>query len=359
MKENEVIAYKGKYRKFIITYFLISIILLIICAGLIIYVDPFYHYHEPLGKMQLIQEKEAYQNVGIARNCEYDAILTGSSMTENFKTSQLNELFGCNTVKLSFSGGRVPNYVTLFDQAFKNKKVKIKKIFYGCDIPAYIDDPTAEIPNRIPEYLYDENIFTDVKYIFNKTALFEYAYCFFKYEIKNIETPSSDEVYSWYKLCDFSKSGALRQYERPEIEEKKDNNLYDENIKQNCEKIRKYIKENPETEFNIFFPPYSILFYDTHNREGNLEAVINGQEMLAEFLIQFPNVKLSAFSTEKDIICNLDNYKDYTHYSEKINEYIAEEMKKESKILDKENYKEYFSNAREFFMNYNYDEIFY
>lgn len=64
-------------------------------------------------------------------------------------------------------------------------------------------------------------------------------------------------------------------------------------------------------------------------------------------------------STEKDIICNLDNYKDYSHYSEKINEYIAEKMKRESKLLNKDNYKEYFSNAREFFMNYNYDEIFY
>lgn len=359
MKEKEVVAYKGNYRKFIIIYFFISIILLAICAGFIIYIDPFYHYHAPLGKMQLIQEKEAYQNVGIARNCKYDAILTGSSMTENFKISQLNELFDCDTVKLSFSGGRIPNYITLFDQALKNKNIKIKKIFYGCDLPAYIDDPTAEIPNKIPEYLYDDNMLTDVKYIFNKTALFEYAYSFFKYDIKNIEVQNPDEVYSWYNLCDFSKAGALSQYERPKNEEKKDSNLYAENVKQNCEKIGKYIKENQEIEFNIFFPPYSILFYDMHNREGDLEAIINGQEMLAEYLIQFPNVKLSAFSTEKDIICNLDNYKDYSHYLEKINEYIAEKMKRESKLLNKDNYKEYFSNAREFFMNYNYDEIFY
>ena len=82
-------------------------------------------------------------------------------------------------------------------------------------------------------------------------------------------------------------------------------------------------------------------------------------QWLKTLKIQFPNVKLSAFSTEEEIICNLNNYKDYTHYSEKINVYIAEEMKKESKLLNKENYKEYFSNAREFFMNYNYDEIFY
>ena len=76
---------------------------------------------------------------------------------------------------------------------------------------------------------------------------------------------------------------------------------------------------------------------------------------LAKFV--FP-LKCS-ITTKNDRRIKLDNYKDYSHYLEKINEYIAEKMKRESKLLNKDNYKEYFSNAREFFMNYNYDEIFY
>ena len=68
---------------------------------------------------------------------------------------------------------------------------------------------------------------------------------------------------------------------------------------------------------------------------------------------------ICSITTKNDRRIKLDNYKDYSHYLEKINEYIAEKMKRESKLLNKDNYKEYFSNAREFFMNYNYDEIFY
>ena len=68
---------------------------------------------------------------------------------------------------------------------------------------------------------------------------------------------------------------------------------------------------------------------------------------------------ICSITTKNDKRIKLDNYKDYSHYLEKINEYIAEKMKRESKLLNKDNYKEYFSNAREFFMNYNYDEIFY
>ena len=68
---------------------------------------------------------------------------------------------------------------------------------------------------------------------------------------------------------------------------------------------------------------------------------------------------ICSITTKNDRRIKLDNYKDYSHYLEKINEYIAEKMKRESKLLNKDNYKEYFSNAREFFMNYNYDEILY
>ena len=64
---------------------------------------------------------------------------------------------------------------------------------------------------------------------------------------------------------------------------------------------------------------------------------------------------ICSITTKNDRRIKLDNYKDYSHYLEKINEYIAEKMKRESKLLNKDNYKEYFSNAREFFMNYNYD----
>ncbi len=348
---------KNEYNKFILTFFIISILLLVGFILTIIIVDPFYHYHAPIDPIKLVQEEAAYQNIGVAKNLTYDAILTGSSMTENFKVSQLNDLFQCDTVKLSFQGGRIPNYDILFSEALKNDKVKIKKIFYGCDISSYIDDPNAEIPSKIPEYLYDENIFTDVKYLLNKTVMFNYTMPYIKRTIEN-NFQNADDTYAWYQLCVFEKDAMMSQYIRPDIETKKPIDIYEQNVKINCEKIGKYIKENPDIEFNIFFPPYSILYYDYFNRRGDLEAVIHSQQMVAEYFMQFPNVKLSSFFADENIICNLDNYKDYTHYSEKINEYIAEKMKTEEYILNKENYKQYFEKAKELLYNYNYEELF-
>ena len=355
MEENKLIIGKNRYNKFIWVYFAISMILLFFCMVIVIYVDPFYHYHAAMGK--LIQENEAYQNVGIARNEKYDALLTGSSMTENFRVSQINDIFHCNTVKLSFSGGRVPNYEILFEQMEKNRNIRVNQVFYGCDIFAYIDDPDKEADNKIPEYLYDDSLASDVNYWFNKKVIRDYVLRYIYYDFTN-ETPDNDEAYNWSKNYIFEKSFALKNYIRPQIQEEKNEDFYEYNVKKNCEKIGKYILENPEIEFNIFFPPYSILFYDYYNREGNLKALIKAQEDLTKYLLEFPNVKLSSFMTEENIICNLDNYKDYSHYSEEINEYILKEIKNESKLLKKDNYNEYFEKARNFFTSYNYNEIF-
>ena len=69
-------------------------------------------------------------------------------------------------------------------------------------------------------------------------------------------------------------------------------------------------------------------------------------------------MKLSAFYAEQDIICNLDNYKDYTHYSNKINELIANKMKSGEYELNQDNAQQYIDTAKKFFMNYDYDKLF-
>lgn len=75
------------------TYLKISILgtllTLAALAGITIYVDPLFHYHAPLGSLQYPLYDERYMNDGIVRHFDYDAIITGSSMTENFKTSFL------------------------------------------------------------------------------------------------------------------------------------------------------------------------------------------------------------------------------------------------------------------------------
>lgn len=345
---------KNPYNAFVCKTMLITVMLIVFFIAIIVIIDPFYHYHTPIEPLKVIAEKQAYQNIGMAKHIEYDSLITGSSMTENFKVSQFNKLYDCNTIKLSFSGARAENYRILFDAAFSEKK--IKNVFMGLDIDSFIH-ASDSMTNKIPKYLYDNNWFTDTEYVLNKTVMINYALNSLNKSINN-EIKDWDEIYTWYQNHQFSEQTVMKSYNRPSKRTKKGENIFEENLNASLSNIEKYIYENPETQFHMFLPPYSIVYYDYWNQRGELEAFCNAYEIIIKRLIQYPNVKLSAFYAEQDIICNLDNYKDYTHYSNKINELIANKMKSGEYELNQDNAQEYIDTAKKFFMNYDYDKLF-
>ena len=78
--------------------------LLLMLVGVTAFIDPFLHYHAPLSFLEYPLKDERYQNNGIAKNYDYDAMITGTSMTQNFKASDFETLWGVKTVKTSYSG---------------------------------------------------------------------------------------------------------------------------------------------------------------------------------------------------------------------------------------------------------------
>ncbi|MEH2957501.1 hypothetical protein [Candidatus Merdisoma sp. JLR.KK006] len=83
-----------------------SVFLLLTVLGTVtVVVDPYFHYHAPLDSLEYPIQDERYQNDGIVKHFEYDAIITGSSMVQNFKTTEFGGLFHINAIKIPFSGG--------------------------------------------------------------------------------------------------------------------------------------------------------------------------------------------------------------------------------------------------------------
>ena len=64
--------------------------------------DPYFHFHKPFSFVRYRLYDERYTNDGISRNFDYDAIVTGTSMAQNFKTSEMDQLFGTRAVKETF-----------------------------------------------------------------------------------------------------------------------------------------------------------------------------------------------------------------------------------------------------------------
>ena len=77
-------------KKWAITTILSTCMLLVGLGSVTIYIDPYFHYHAPLQGLEYPISNERYQNDGIIRHFPYNAIITGTSMTENFKASELD-----------------------------------------------------------------------------------------------------------------------------------------------------------------------------------------------------------------------------------------------------------------------------
>ena len=73
-------------------------------GGITMFIDPFLHYHKGQDFLEYPLRDERYQNDGIARHYDYDSIITGTSMCQNFKCSEFDELWGAQAIKIANSG---------------------------------------------------------------------------------------------------------------------------------------------------------------------------------------------------------------------------------------------------------------
>lgn len=111
-------------------------------------------------------------------------------------------------------------------------------------------------------------------------------------------------------------------------------------------------------EFLIFFPPYSIVFWDNLNQYGGVEKQIMAEKTVIELLLECENVELYSFFGNYSLITDLNHYKDTIHYMQEVNEQILNWIYKGEYRITHENYMEYLENNLEFYKNYPYETIF-
>ena len=328
------------------------------CMALVIWVDPFFQYHKPLAWFPYLVDNQVNQNPGLAKHMDYDGILIGSSMTASFNTDWFEELMGMKTQKLSYNGSYPKDLSNVMQLVFDAKGDQVKAVYMAVDQSTFSADP-EETKFPVTDYLYDDNVFNDVPYLLNKDVLLDY-----------ILRPLADrkdasdwaELYKpWWTDEYYNKANVLMYYEAAEEKQEEEAlaaDYFKDAVEENLQKnILPYIEAHPETEFYIFYPPYSILFWNDVTREKELEAVIGRLEYMTERLLNYENVHVFNFLGKEDIICNLNNYADYMHYHKNVCRYITECFATGENELHPENYGQAFDEIRTLAMSYNYPAI--
>ena len=358
MKQSE-----AKYKRWLGLTLGLTAAGLVFFGGLTAVVDPFFHFHKPLSGLAYPIDSERYQNDGISRHFTYDAVITGTSMTENFKASQFDSLFGTNSIKIPFGGATYKEV----DQAVRRAisyNPDIKIVLRSLDGSFLIQDKDAwnETAPR-PDYLYDKNPFNDVNYIWNKEVIFGNVKSVFARTEAGEKTTTFDQYMNWAPEKEWGKEAVLRTYSRPEERFVRENPLTEEDARMVRENLEQNViaaaRENPEITFYCFFPPYSVAYWDSElAAKGDMGRQIEALRLAASLLLEVDNIRLFAFDDQTQITCNLDNYMDVLHYSEAVGDQLLVWMAAGEHRLTRENMDAYFEKVEAFYRGYDYEGIY-
>lgn len=331
-------------QKFIKRFFIGSISLLFLCILAVVLFDPFFQYHKPLAGLKAVLTDKEYQCVGSLKTLEYDSVIAGSSVAENYNNGWFDQGFQCKTIKAIRSYGATADLCYLLDIAFEHQELKY--VFYNLDPSALVADPetTYELTG-CPMYLYDDNYLNDVEYWLNKGVLMEKIPYLIAHSF--IGDYDENDSYNWAQWKEFNSDMALGLYIRkPSVSEMKPENDYEDVLNENIALLTSRIKAHPQTLFYVFIPPYSMLWWDNIYREGDTQAYLYNLEKAMEALLACENVRLFYFQNDESVITDLENYMDILHFSPEINHYICDSMIEGKREITMDNYKENISEMR-------------
>ena len=321
--------------------------------------DPYFHFHKPFPFVSYRMYDERYTNDGISRHFDYDAMITGTSMAQNFKTSEADALFGVNAVKETFSGAGYKELSQNLERALQRND-RLRTVIWTMDSNSLIRDKDYDQYEGYPTYLYDDNPWNDVSYVFNKNVWYHGVLPNLIMTLKGEPSTTFDEYSSWEKEMGYEY--VMQSYDRWEQKAETAPGLTEADVKMVTANIQQnfvdLVNRYPDTTFYIFYTPYSICWWDFMNQEGMINYYFEAELIATKLLLECPNVRLYNFHDKYDIITNLDNYRDKEHYGAHVNSMILEWLSDGDGLVTNDNYMELFEKEKEYYLNYDYESIF-
>lgn len=330
--------------KFLKSFFIRAALLLTAVIGTVILFDPFYQYHKPLPGLKAVLTDKEYQCVGTLRNFDYDALIVGSSVCENYNNHWFDQGFDCRTIKAIRSYGATADLKVLLDIACEEHELSY--VFYNIDPSSLTasDEPTYVSTGR-PMYLYDKNHFNDYQYTLNKDVLMEKLPYMLAFSF--IGDYDEGDSYNWAQWKYFGADLATGMYARkPTISEMRPENINEEALQKNIALLTSMVQAHPETTFKFFFSPYSMLWWDNAYRTGERDAVIYNEKQAVKAPLAYDNVEIYYYQDARKIITNLDLYMDMIHFSKDINYWVYDKLAKGEDRLTAENYEDRLEGMR-------------
>ncbi|MGN0759708.1 MAG: hypothetical protein ACI4MU_11000 [Candidatus Ventricola sp.] len=296
-----------------------AILLLSLCALTVYLVDPFEHYRE--SAILPLYDQESYNNPGIAKNYDYNAVILGTSMVEMSHPSVIDECFGVSSVKLPMRGSHTAQMGWQLAHVLDTHELSLAILA----VDAYSLMGPPDDMEEIYDYLWNDSALDDVGYLLNLDVLLVRVPRMLRNLGKSTAT-KRDDMYQWTDVT-FSAQSVFDSFSFQPQQEMTDPDYRLERSTENIRRhIETYVAAHPETTFKIYMPPYSVAYWYVMTRGGLSEQQYRSRARVCELLLDYPNVEIYDYSSRLEWITDLDNYFDYSHHSGAISDAIMRAM---------------------------------
>lgn len=325
-------------KKWVLSFISLSLIVMMLLMSVVYIYDPFCYYRIPDNRY--IVNNYRFLNAGIAKNADYDSVIIGSSMTQNFNMDSFRKKLGINPIKLTVGAMSIEGMELTYNLVKDSGKAE--KIFLCVDIPSL--NKEKDNLSTYATYLYNDTTADDYKYLLGYetwTRLLPISIAFNGMEKAGIKLPAFygsyniDNIGEWHSQAVYDENIVIKNYLKNNtgLSEQDTEGAY-ERMTENADRIIDIICKDGK-EVVLFFPPYSALFWHNTMKKGLFEDYSAVKSYIVNKVNEMTNVTVFDFQTISQT-CDLNNYKDITHYSAQINEYMVDCFANEQYIVTKE-----------------------
>lgn len=298
---------------------------LAVLAALVYIIDPYYHYRAYDHKYKL---DKIFSVPGVVKNYDYDTIIIGSSMTQNFDMDSFRRELGQNPIKATLGGIDAPEVAALLQLA---QDAGHAETYYLCIDASLLSSDEGE--QRFPEYLMDSNPLNDYRYFWGYEVWMRFIplnLALLTADRLGIALPqrfqdarSIDKMGEWAYRYTFGREQVLDFYAQSDNggASNVDMTAAAADPMAQCQKLLDSL-DLSQGKVVLFFPPYSALFWYDMEQAGRLEPYFEVKRYFIQQASVYGNVTVFDFQGA-DFTVNLDNYMDMTHFSPQISDELV------------------------------------
>lgn len=297
------------------------------CMGMFVFIwDPCNYYRIIDNKLKYVAS--SYIDAGVIRNADYDTVIIGSSLSQNFAPQLFRDLLDENALKVNTGGISLEQRDLFYNCVESNRS--IDKYYIEILLSSFNDED--DNLKDTPVYLYDEDIMNDYLYLYGYGTWMQAVPISLAYRVLDIcgieldtmhNLQSVDYIGDWYYRYAIGEDIVKQKYLSGEdAVSVQDLDGMGERMEANVNsKLSSII--DADNSYVFYFPPYSALFWYEARRQGYMDEWLEIKEKIMIKLMEYPNVKVYDFQYA-DFITDLANYRDTTHYKREINDWMVE-----------------------------------